>query len=132
MRLPNGLTEVSHAELEGIIRQAELEGIPTYVLPRGMASRESFFDAVRRGLPLDPPLEGSRSWDALSDSLWGGIDGLESDRVVIIWREAAAMTAAPEELDIALKVLADVAASLADPSMTNGRPKDVSVYIETD
>lgn len=130
VRLQPGLTMVSSSDLNEVLRQAQLEGIPTYVLPRGLANRESFFQGVRAGLPLDPPIVGSRSWDALSDSLWGGIDALESERVVIIWPDSAAMSAAPEDLEGALKVLADVAASLADPSATDGRPKEVSIYVE--
>jgi len=40
------------------------------------------------------------------------------------------MSATPEDLEVALKVLADVAASLADASAADVKPKEVSIYVE--
>jgi hypothetical protein len=51
------------------------------------STRQAFFDAVRAALPLDPPLVRSQSWDALSDSVWGGLDSLDTRTIVITWRE---------------------------------------------
>ncbi|WP_211272879.1 hypothetical protein, partial [Kitasatospora setae] len=39
----------------------------------GVATRAALFDAIRHALPLDPPLLGHHSWDALEDSLFGGL-----------------------------------------------------------
>jgi hypothetical protein len=44
-----------------------------------------FFEAMKALLPLDPPLVGNRSWDALSDSLWSGLDQLAADNIAIVW-----------------------------------------------
>jgi hypothetical protein len=94
---------------------------------------DAFFDAVRATLPLDPPLKSNRSWDALSDSLFGGLDELGADRVLLMWTDAAKMVAAAfDEADIALEVLADVAATLAEPNYTAGRPVSLTVLMVTD
>jgi hypothetical protein len=37
---------------------------------------QSLFAEINRKLPLDPPLSGRVNWDALSDSLWGGLEKL--------------------------------------------------------
>ncbi|NJP99981.1 barstar family protein [Streptomyces zingiberis] len=96
----------------------------------GDPGRAAFFDAVRRTLPLDPPLVGSGSWDALSDSLWEGIHGQRCERVVIVWPDAASFAeASPEEFRTALDVLADVAETLSDERATVGRPTELCVYI---
>nr|WP_238153914.1 barstar family protein [Streptomyces xinghaiensis] len=91
---------------------------------------KAFFDAVRRTLPLDPPLAGWRSWDALADSLWEGIHVLERDRVVLLWPDAASFAeASPEEFRTAVDVVTDVAESLSEEKPTVGRPTDLCVYI---
>jgi barstar (barnase inhibitor) len=94
-----------------------------YVLPNvPITGRAAFFDAVRGIFPLDPPVLGSRMWDALSDSLAGGLAGVDTAYVVIIWPSANAMKAAsPDEYERALLLWRDVAAELKDPSRTFGR-----------
>lgn len=120
---------VDDAELARLLGEPEADGIQTYVLPRGLNSRQAFFDAVRATLPLDPPIVGDRSWDALSDSLWGGLDALASERLLIVWPNADAMNQSPADLRTALRVLSDVAEMLADVNATNGRPKTLTVYV---
>ncbi len=52
---------------------------------------ESFFKKVKSLLPLDPPISGAVNWDALSDSLWGGLDELREARVALLWLHAEKM-----------------------------------------
>lgn len=47
--------------------------------------KRSFFAGVREQLPLDPPLRSEDRWDALFDSLWGGLGELEKPRVALVW-----------------------------------------------
>ncbi|MFB9905743.1 barstar family protein [Allokutzneria oryzae] len=102
-----------------------------YVIPAGEHSgREGFFRAIDRVIRLSPPLLSARSWDAFSDSLWEGIDSLGSDRIVIIWPDSSALSDGfPEEFELALAVLDDVARMLADPGVTSGNPKRVSIFV---
>jgi hypothetical protein len=131
MELRPGLTRVEALDVEEIRREAEQTGHSTFVLPAdGIVDRGSFFDAVRATLPVDPPLLGSRSWDALSDSLWQGLYAHPALRIAILWPNAGAMArTAPAELETAVKVLSDVASSLAQPR-TTGEPKSLAVVLE--
>ena len=96
----------------------------------GIIDRASFFDAIRATFPLYPPVLGSRSWDALSDSLWEGLHAHPARRIVILWRRTRVMSySASGDFEIALNVLEDVASSLADPEATLNNPKEVAVLV---
>ena len=96
----------------------------------GGSIRQAFFDAVGGALPLDPPLVGSRSWDALSDSVWGGLDSLDTRAIVITWRDASTFKdVAPWEFEIASSILHDLVKRLASWEATYGEPKQVSVLL---
>jgi hypothetical protein len=85
----------------------------TISVPDG-GGRDAFFAAVRAVLPLDPPVPGSHSWDALSRSLFTGLRGQGVARVEIHWPDAARFAAQyPEDSVPARAVLEFVAASLA-------------------
>ena len=118
--------------MEAIRREAEQAGYTTFVLPqKGIIDRGSFFDAVRATFPLDPPLVGSHSWDALSDSLWEGLYRHPAQRIAILWPSTHAISSsASVEFGTALSVLAEVARSLADRRATRNHPKEVAVIIE--
>lgn len=132
MELERGFQRTEVLDVESTRRRAEQAGFATFVLPaNGIVDRPSFFDAVRATFPLDPPLVGSRSWDALSDSLWEGLHTHPARRIAILWPSTRAMAAAaPSDFEIALNVLADVASLLADPRATQDDPKEVAVVVE--
>lgn len=132
MEIKPGLHRTGVLDVEATRRQAEEMGYATFVLPdTGIIDRASFFDAVRTTFRLDPPLLGSRSWDALSDSLWEGLYTHDARRVAILWPSTQAMTrSAPADFETALNVLADVASSLANPRATRDNPKEVAVLVE--
>ena len=46
-----------------------------------------------KNLPLDPPYfaENGHNWDALNDSLWGGLFNFPSEKILIIWKSAEKM-----------------------------------------
>ncbi|MFF4020345.1 barstar family protein [Streptomyces sp. NPDC001843] len=96
----------------------------------GGSGRAAFFNAVRAALPLDPPVVSSRSLDALSDSLWGGISSTDDEKIAIIWEDSSRFFRdSPEEFEDACSVLAEVAESLADRTFTAGQPKQVRVFV---
>ncbi|WP_446216269.1 barstar family protein [Micromonospora sp. IBHARD004] len=129
-----GVTAVSASEIEAATTSARAQGIPVFSLSTGAGGgRDAFFNAVRATLPLDPPLASNYSWDALSDSLFGGLVILGVDRVLLVWTDAAEMlAAAPDEADIAFGVLVQTAADLAEPKYTQGRPVSVTVLTATE
>jgi hypothetical protein len=126
-----GVHEVSPEEAASASLAASSAGARVFAFStEGASSRADFFSAVRANLPLDPPLIGSRSWDALSDSLWGGIDGLDASIVVITWAGASDLHQnAPEDFAIAMAVLRDLTSSLGKWEDTDGEPKQVCVYV---
>jgi hypothetical protein len=131
MELTRGLTIINREQAEEVNEEASRRDTPVYTISTsGQSGRDAFFDAVRRALPLDPPVASSRSWDALSDSLWQGIYSLGAHQVVILWPDSSPLKdATPRDFDVALSVLRDVADSLADPAATVGKPVDVCVYV---
>ena len=126
-----GLHRRSRLDIQSMRHQAEQMGYTVFVLPeKDIKDRTSFFDAVRTTFPLDPPLLGSRSWDALSDSLWEGLRKHNNHKIVVIWKNTQQMSEeAFPELTIALKVLEDIAILLSDEAATCGRNKHVEVYV---
>jgi len=132
MELQPGLIQTKALDVEATRHQAEQIGYNTFVLPAdGIIDRISFFNAIRTTLPLDPPLIGSRSWDAMSDSLWEGLYTLPDIHIAIIWPNARVMASmAPSDFEIALNVLKDITILLADPHTTNGKPKRITVIVE--
>ncbi|HWU05944.1 MAG TPA: barstar family protein [Streptomyces sp.] len=131
MVIDRGFHEVSGTDIPGILDEAARQGVAVFTLSTaGQTDKETFFGAVRETLPLDPPLGTSRMvWDALSDSVWGGLHKLKSPRVVIIWPDARPVAGAEGDFWIALDILRDVAESLAEARCTSERPTQVSVYI---
>lgn len=103
-----------------------------YIFRSGSAaSKDAFFDAARPSLPLDPLLEGpNNSWDAFSDSFFGGIYELDGPGVVILWPDAYAMkVSSPRDFEIAVGALSQVSDSLSNPRTTANRNKLVAVYV---
>lgn len=131
MVVNRGVHEVSDADVTEILAEAARQGHPVFRLStEGQTDKEAFFGAVRRTLPLDPPLGMARMvWDALSDSVWGGLHALNSPRVVIVWPDARPTANTQGDFQTALNILGDVAATLAEPRFTSGRPTMLAVYV---
>lgn len=97
----------------------------------GAVDREGFFAAVRAQLPQDPPLGTYRDvWDALADSLFGGLDEMDASVITVVWTGSDRFRrAAPGDYAMALEVLRDVTSQLADPEATASRPTLVRVLV---
>ena len=81
MEPKQGLQYVS-AVTEDTSRALGANGWRVFVLPHDIRDRSTVFAGVR-DTPLDPPPHGDRSWDALADSLSGGLY-LSADNPVAI------------------------------------------------
>ncbi|XIE80901.1 barstar family protein [Streptomyces sp. SBR177] len=130
MTITTGLHEVSRTALPGILDEAARQGVPVFTLSTGgRTDKEAFFRAVREALPLDPPLGPGRVWDALADSVWNGLQELGAPLVVVVWPDAGPVAGAEGDHGIALDILRELVASLADDRFTVGRPNGVAVYV---
>ena len=126
-----GVRAIDRQEVGRAIDAARSGGLPVFVLEMDeRVGREAFFDAVKAVLPHDPPLTSSRSWDALSDSVWEGVRNLEARRIVIIWPDATRFRDdASADYLVSMEVLADLVDSLGDSVATTGMPKEVCIIV---
>jgi hypothetical protein len=114
-----GVLERKGIPLEELQDRLTEEGWPTYVLRDAPTDKDQFFASVRAVLPLDPPVQTSYSWDALSDSLWEGLHQLGVETVAIVWPQSEQMMHAEgEAYPVAIDILTDLVFSLADPKFT--------------
>ena len=119
-----GFFTVEALEAEQTVIEREQSGWRIFRLPSNISSKNEFFEGVRHTLPLDPALHSNRSWDALADSLWAGLDSLPEERIVVVWPDASLMEAqAPDDFAIATNVLTELPISLADVEVTAGATK---------
>lgn len=124
-----GLYMVNAIEVQRIAEKYSHSGWRVISLPAEIASQDQFYDAIRSKCPLDPPLYNNRSWDALADSLWSGLDKVKDERVVILWPGVDRMKAvAPEAFVIATDILTDLCVSLADPNVMGSKTKTLLVF----
>jgi Barstar (barnase inhibitor) len=125
-----GLQQIADFDVETGVRELVNRGSRVFMLPGGIKDKCAFFEGIRKSLPLDPPVVSNHSWDALSDSLWGGLDGLDASEIAIIWPGSAEMaTAQPEDFEIAKSILSDLTESLADAIPTLGNVKQLVVVL---
>ena len=125
-----GLRQIADFDVETGARELANRGDQVFLLPRGIKDKIAFFEGVRKSLPLDPPVVGDYSWDALSDSLWNGLDGVDASAIAIIWPGSREMARAqPEDFEIAKSILSDLTESLADAVATVGNVKQVVVIL---
>lgn len=132
MKILQGINRVDNLDANAIRREAEQAGYTVFVLPKdSIKDVDTFFNAVRATFPLDPPLISSKSWDALSDSLWEGLHTYSAQRITILWPKATRMaSSAPAEFKTALSVFTQISNLLADPRATCGNPKELAVLVE--
>jgi RNAse (barnase) inhibitor barstar len=125
------IIEIATTSAPSVREREETSGALVYTLPgRGIDGKAQFFNAVKETLPLDPSLGTGLVWDALSDSLYGGLSNVEAPRVALIWPNAASMrTKAPKDYQVAVSVLRQVAQQLKSPSTSPGYTKVLTIYI---
>jgi hypothetical protein len=114
-----GVHDRSSIPADALVDILRGDGWPTYVLPGEPTTEAAFFAAVRDSLPLDPPLGNGLVWDALSDSLWQGLNNLRAQKVAIVWPGSNRLRDNdPTAYTTARDVLADLVFSLADRKYT--------------
>ena len=124
-----GIYVINPIEAKRIAEECRRDGWLVIFLSEEIASKDQFFDVIRVNCPLDPPLQSNRSWDALADSLWSGLDEVDNDKIVIFWPDSERMIAAESDTSvIATDIFADLCVSLADPSVTASRAKMLLVF----
>jgi hypothetical protein len=115
---------------EELISKLRAEGWPVYVIEGAPDSKAEFHEAVRAALPQDPPLGPTPNWDALLDSVWGGIGTLGEERVAVIWPDSTRLAEGdPDTYRVAKEILTDIVFGLADPKFSAGETTRLLVLL---
>ena len=115
---------------EELVAKLRAEGWPVYVIDGAPASGAALHEAVRASLPQDPPLGPTPHWDALLDSVWGGIGALGEKRVAIVWLGSSQLERGdPDAYRIAKEILTDIVFGLADPKFSAGDTTRLLVFL---
>jgi hypothetical protein len=106
---------VPAAELVANLRS---HGWLVYEIVGAPASRAAFHEAIR-ALPGEPPLGPGPNWNALKDSLGGGLFELQQEQVAIVWAGSGQLAEHdPDSYRIAREILTDLTFELADPKFS--------------
>ncbi|PYS30269.1 MAG: hypothetical protein DMF75_16190, partial [Acidobacteria bacterium] len=98
--------------------------------PKRFNAPQAFFIEAARILPQDPPLIGNINWDALTDSLWGGLAELGKERVALIWTNAQRMLEhGLQDLLIANGCFEHIASTMATTKYGISRPIMLVVFL---
>jgi hypothetical protein len=109
---------VDSRELNVLTKKAKVDGWVIYELDgTKISDRNDFYRMIASVIPMDPPLSGKGKWDALSDSLWGGLALSPDSKVLLIWKNAVVMARAnPSDFETAKDILFEVAEPLSNQS----------------
>jgi Barstar (barnase inhibitor) len=120
LRIPDfGLHERKSIPAEEIVANLRANGWPVYSIGGAPGSKSEFLEAIKAGLPTDPPLGNGHVWDALIDSVWAGIYELRKDRVAIVWAKSSRLAENdPNAYRTAKEILTDIVFGLADPKFS--------------
>lgn len=72
------------SSLDEEISQLERAGYLIREFPADLQNKEEVFKFVKTTFPLDPVLESGNNWDALSDSVGGGMEQFRNIGVMVI------------------------------------------------
>lgn len=115
-----GFHQLDHFDPKAAADHFRELGYRVFSLPSGISDRGALIRAVKAAVPLDPPIQGDDSWDAFSDSLWGGLDSLETRGVALLWPGSAQLREKqPEDYAIAGEVFADICSTLVTAQATS-------------
>lgn len=110
-------------------------GYRVFVIPEGVESKATFFDAVVATFPLDPPLARVQDvWDALYDSLNAGLLDVPATMLAILWPDSYRLALSePEYYNSAAYILGALGDVLSHGQWTNdGKPKQIRVILGRD
>lgn len=127
--LEPGLHRVEQLNIGEILQMAT--DCQVFTLSDNIDSKVNFFQSVKSTLPLDPVVQSNSNWDALSDSLWAGLDELNNDTIVILWPNARKLQVLePDAFSISSEILVDISNSLGEESQTGGETKRIIIIQE--
>lgn len=86
MKESNIISYFDIGDFEIVTKQIKDMGYKIYYIDGKKANTiEKLFVWIKDTFPLDPPLSGKVNLDAFVDSLWGGLDNQDHEKVSIVW-----------------------------------------------
>jgi hypothetical protein len=68
------------------ISRLKSEGVLIVEFPMQFSNKKEIFEFVKTEFPLDPLIKGEKSWDALADSIGGGVEKFRTNGVVVVMK----------------------------------------------
>ncbi|UXC17254.1 hypothetical protein [Comamonas squillarum] len=68
------------------ISRLKSDGVFVIEFPMRFSSKNEIFEFVKTEFPLDPLIKGGKSWDALADSIGGGLEKFRTNGVVVVMK----------------------------------------------
>ncbi|RYX92652.1 MAG: hypothetical protein EOO28_21555 [Comamonadaceae bacterium] len=84
--MEHGVVTGNYIDQCALLAERAADGWKTFELTGKISSRSDFIASISAVIPLDPPLPlTSHKWAALSDSMLGGLDLIDADKVLVFW-----------------------------------------------
>jgi hypothetical protein len=113
---------VSRRLVDTICAELAAQGFTLFAIDKP-SDTSGFFSLVKSAFPLDPPISGRIHWDAFDDSLWGGLDEVESGKVALVVRDAVSFrTSNYEDFQLAIEIIERVASEVQQEKRNEGDP----------
>ena len=128
--LNSSLLLLNSDEAQEIISKCILSNWHIFHIPDNSGTKDGFCSALAENLPLDPAYDAvcGHNWDALDDSLWGGMDSLSEDKILIIWNSAGKMkNNDAHSFEIVCDIFSNLIVSLSDEKKKKNKPFQLTV-----
>lgn len=128
--LNSGLFLLNSEKAQKIISECKSSDWRIFYIYGVSGTKDEFCSAVAENLPLDPPYNAvcGHNWDALDDSLWGGLDSLSEDKILIIWNSAGKMqNNDAQSFEIVCDIFSNLTVSLPDEKKKENKSFQLTV-----
>lgn len=68
------------------ISRLKSDGVFIVEFPMQFSTKNEIFEFVKTEFPLDPLIKGGKSWDALADSIGGGLEKFRTNGVMVVMK----------------------------------------------
>ncbi|GAB2724857.1 hypothetical protein [Comamonas sediminis] len=76
-------------EIDGFdaeISRLRSDGVFIVEFPMQLSTKNEIFEFVKTEFPLDPLIKGGKNWDALADSIGGGLEKFRTNGIVAVMK----------------------------------------------
>jgi hypothetical protein len=108
--------------LQAEILRLKMEGVSVIEFSTRLNTKKSIFEFAKKELPLDPYIEGEKSWDALADSIGGGFEKFRTKGVVMFIRTDASLQ---NQMSSAVIEFIDILSQIKREQLSN----DMKIYL---